>query len=127
MADHFTRGSEHAPRTGGIDHALKTNGIKGIQQALGQLCLSSKITEAPGAMIVTPTSPGRASVFSMCFLEEVLDYDLPMDLRDDINGVILLDTYMDEMDMIGIGRILDTAPPRLTLFLYVWDFYARDR
>ena len=27
LADHFTRGSEHAPRTGGTDHALETYGI----------------------------------------------------------------------------------------------------
>ena len=33
-----------------------------------------------------------------------------MDLGDDTDGVTLPDTYMDEMDMIGTGRILDTAP-----------------
>ena len=49
-------------------------------------------------------------MFSMCFPEEVLDYDLSMDLGDDTDGVTLLDTYIDEMDMIGIGRILDIAP-----------------
>ncbi|KAL6318447.1 hypothetical protein AAG906_041213 [Vitis piasezkii] len=46
----------------------------------------------------------------MCFLEEIPDYDLPMDLGDGSDGVILPDTYMNEMDMIGTGRILDTAP-----------------
>ena len=71
---------------------------------------SSENIEAPGAMIVTPPSPGGASVFSMCFPEEVSDYDLPMDLGDDINGVTLPDTYIDEMDMISIGRILDATP-----------------
>ena len=35
LADYFIRGSEHAPRIGGTDHALETNGIQGIQQALG--------------------------------------------------------------------------------------------
>ncbi|XP_034693824.1 uncharacterized protein LOC117920420 [Vitis riparia] len=51
-------------------------------------------------MIVVPPSSNRASVFSMCFPEEVPDYDLPMDLGDGT----------DEMDMIGIGRIFDAAP-----------------
>ena len=32
-----------------------------------------------------------------------------MDLGDGPDGVILSDTYMDAMDMIGTGRILDTA------------------
>ena len=45
----------------------------------------------------------------MCFLEEVPDYDLPTNLGDDTDGVTLPDTYINEMDMIGIGRILDAA------------------
>ena len=49
-------------------------------------------------------------MFSMCFPEEVLDYDLLMDFGDDTDGVTLLDTYIDEMDMIGIGHILDAGP-----------------
>ena len=110
LADYFTRGSEHAPHTEGVDHVSKMADIRGIQQALRQMCLSSKTTEPPEAMIVEPPSLDRASVFSMCFPEEVPDYDLPMDLGDDIDGVTLPDTYMDEMDMIGTGRILDTAP-----------------
>ena len=74
------------------------------------MCLSSKTIEAPGAMTVAPPSPGRASVSSMCFPEVVLDYDLPMDLGDDTDGVTLPDIYKDKMDMFGIGRILDAAP-----------------
>ena len=109
LADYFTRGSEHAPHTEGVDHVLKMAEIQGIQQALGHMCLSSKTTETPEAMIVAPPSSNRANVFSMCFLEKVPDYDLPMDLRDGPDGVILYDTYMDAMDMISTGRILDTA------------------
>ena len=70
--------------------------IRGIQQALRQMCLSSKTTEPPEAMIVTPPSPDVASAFSMCFLEEVPDYYVPMDLGDDIDGVTLPDTFMEE-------------------------------
>ena len=80
--------------------------IQGIQH----MCLSSKTIDPPEAMIVAPPSPDRASVFTMCFPEEIPDYDLPMDLGDGLDGVIFSDTYMDEMDMIGAGRILDTAP-----------------
>ena len=110
LPDYFTRGSEHAPHIKGVDHVSKMAKIRGIQQALRHMCLSSKTTELPEAMIVAPPSPDRASVFSMCFPKEVPDYDLPMDLGDDIDGVTLPDTYIDAMDMIGTGRILDTAP-----------------
>ena len=60
------------------------------------MCFSSETTEAPSALIVTPLSPVSASVFSMCFLEEVLDYDLSMDLGDNTDRVTLPDTYKDE-------------------------------
>ena len=91
LADYFIRGSKHAPHTWGTDHALETNRIQGIQQTLGQMCFSSETIEATGAMIVAPPSPSRASVFSMCFPEEVPNYDLPMDLGDDTDGVTLPD------------------------------------
>ena len=39
----------------------------------------------------------------------VPDYDLPMDLGNDTNGVTLPDTYMDKMDTIGTCCVLDTA------------------
>ena len=58
----------------------------------------------------------------MCFPKEVLDYDLSMDLGDDIDGVTLLDPYIDEMDMIGIGHILDTAPHELHSVLACLEF-----
>ena len=122
LVDYFTRGLEHAPHTEGVDHISKMAEIRGIQQALRHMCLSSKTIEPPEAMIVAPPSPDRANVFSMCFPEEVPDYDLPIDLGDDIDGVTLPDTYMDEMDMIITGRILDTAPRGPHLLLTCLEF-----
>ncbi|KAL6325701.1 hypothetical protein AAG906_023585 [Vitis piasezkii] len=49
-------------------------------------------------------------MFSMCFPNEVFDYGLLMDSKGGTNGVTLDDAYIDKMDMIGIGRILDAAP-----------------
>ena len=82
LADYFIKGSEHTPRTEGTVRIPETVKIQDIQQALGQMHLDTGTTETPGAMIVAPPSPDRASVFSMCFPEEVPDYDLPMDLGD---------------------------------------------
>ena len=72
--------------------------------------LSFVITEGSDAVIVTPSSLGQTNMFSMCFPDEVFDYGLLMDSRGGIDGVTLDDAYTDEMDMIGIGRILDAAP-----------------
>ena len=122
LEDYFTRGSEYAPRTKGVDHVSKMAEIQGIQHALGDMCLSFETNEPPEAMIVAPPSPDRAGVFSMCFPEEIPDYDLPMDLGDGLNGVILPDTYMDVMDMINTGRILDVAHVVPTLLLTCLEF-----
>ena len=65
LADYFIRGSKQVPRIRGTDHALETDGIQGIQQALGQMCFSFETIEAPGAMIVAPPSPGEL-VCSLC-------------------------------------------------------------
>ena len=45
-----------------------------------------------------------------------------MDFGDDIDGVTLPDTYMDEMDMIGIDRILDIALMGPVLLLTCLEF-----
>ena len=109
LVDYFTRGSEYATCTEGVDHVSKMAKIQGIQHALGHICLNSETTKPPEVVTVAPPSPDRANVLSMCFPEEIPDYDLPMDLGDENDGVALPDTYMDEMDMISTGRILDTA------------------
>ena len=60
-------------------------------------------------MIVVPSSPGRAIMFSMCFPDEDFDYGLLVDSGGGPDRVTLDDAYIDEMDMIGIGRILDAT------------------
>ena len=45
----------------------------------------------------------------MCFLEEFTDYDMLMDPRDGTDNVTPHDAYDDEMDMVGIGRVIDAA------------------
>ena len=113
LVDYFTRGLEHSPHIEGVDCVPETVEIQGIQQALGQMCLSFETIKPPEAIIVASPSLDRASVFSICFPKEIPDYDLPMDLGYGSDGVILPDTYKDEMDMISTGRILDASPPRL--------------
>ena len=57
LADYFTKGSEYAPRTEGVDHVSKIAEIQGIQYALGHMCLSFETIEPPEAMIVALPSP----------------------------------------------------------------------
>ena len=49
-------------------------------------------------------------MFSLCFSEAVSDYDILMDIVIDTDGVTLPNACTDEMDMIGVGHILDAVP-----------------
>ena len=68
------------------------------------------IPKTPDVMTVAPPSPDRANMFSVCFPEAVSDYDILMDIVIDADGVTLPDACTDEMDMIGVSRILDAIP-----------------
>ena len=79
--------------------------------------LGTKILETPDVTIVAPLSPDRASMFSVCFPEVVFDYDVLMDIVINVDGVTLLDACTDEMDMIGVGRILNAVPTLISICL----------
>ena len=49
-------------------------------------------------------------MFFVCFPEIVFYYDILMNTVIDVDGVTLPDACTDEMDMIGVGRILDAVP-----------------
>ena len=48
-------------------------------------------------------------MFFLCFPEIVFDYDILMNTMIDVDGVTLPDACANEMDMIGVGRILDVV------------------
>ena len=77
---------------------------------LGADAFGCWIPETPDVKIVSPSSPDRANMFSVCFPKAVFDYDILMDTVSDADGVILPDACTDEIDMIGVGHILDAVP-----------------
>ncbi|RVW85553.1 Transposon Ty3-G Gag-Pol polyprotein [Vitis vinifera] len=89
---------------------FRRQGHSGYSVGTGHMHLSSKIIEGSDAVIVAPSSPSRANMFSMCFSDEDFDFGLLVEFGDGADGVTFDDAYTDEMDMIGIGRILDTTP-----------------
>ena len=76
------------------------------------MILGTSLIEAFDAMMVAPQSLDQANMFSMCFLEEFIDYDMLMDPREGTDDETSHDAYVDEIDMIGISRVLDIAPHR---------------
>ena len=110
LTDYFVRGSDHAPHMEGITCISEAVEIQDLQQTLGQMHLGTGILKTPDVMIVAPPLPNRASMSSVCFLEAVSNYDILMDTVIDADGVTLPDACTDEMDMIGVGHILDAVP-----------------
>ena len=56
-------------------------------------------------MAITPTSPDRASVLSLCFPQEITDNGVVVDPTEMIDGVVPYDEYQDEMDMMIVIQI----------------------
>ncbi|RVW68785.1 hypothetical protein CK203_060967 [Vitis vinifera] len=60
--------------------------------------------EEIASMTITPPSLDRASLFSLCFLDETNDYGVVIEPADMIDGVVPHDEYRDEMDMLSIVK-----------------------
>ncbi|RVW20840.1 Transposon Ty3-G Gag-Pol polyprotein [Vitis vinifera] len=56
-------------------------------------------------MAITPTSPDRASMLSLCFPEEITSDGVIVDPTEVIDGVVPHDEYRDEMDMMTVSQI----------------------
>ncbi|KAL6313780.1 hypothetical protein AAG906_010199 [Vitis piasezkii] len=56
-------------------------------------------------LTITPTSPDRASMLSLCFPEEITGDGVIVDPTEVIDGVVPHDEYRDEMDMMTVSQI----------------------
>ena len=56
-------------------------------------------------MAITPSFPNRASLLSLCFLENVTDNGVVVDPTEMIDGIVPHDEYRDEMDMMTMSQI----------------------
>ncbi|KAL6311986.1 hypothetical protein AAG906_011628 [Vitis piasezkii] len=69
------------------------------------LQLSDGAPDTSFPMAITPTSPDRASMLSLCFLEEITSDGVIVDPTEMIDGVVPHDEYRDEMDMMIVSRL----------------------
>ena len=70
LADYFVRGSETRPRLEEIDSVVHTDREIEFQRLFHQLQLSDGAPDTSFPMAITHPSPDRASLLSLCFLEE---------------------------------------------------------
>ncbi|RVW21342.1 Transposon Ty3-I Gag-Pol polyprotein [Vitis vinifera] len=105
LADYFVRGSETRPRLEEIDSVVHTNRETDLQHLFHQLQLSDGAPDSLFPLTITPTSPDRASMLSLCFPEEIIGDGVMVDSTEMIDGVVSHDEYRDEMDMMTMSQI----------------------
>ncbi|RVW61666.1 Transposon Ty3-G Gag-Pol polyprotein [Vitis vinifera] len=103
LADYFVRGSETRPRLEEIDSVVHTDRETELQHLFHQLQLSDG---APDffPLAITPTSPDRASMLSLCFPEEITSDGVIVDLLSQITGIVQLQP-VSAFDMFGVSTI----------------------
>ncbi|RVW76376.1 Retrovirus-related Pol polyprotein from transposon 297 [Vitis vinifera] len=97
LADYFVRGSETRPRLEEIDSVVHTDRETELQHLFHQLQLSDGAPDSSFPLTITPTSPDRASMLSLCFPEEITS-----------DGVIVDPTELQPVsafDMFGVSTI----------------------
>ncbi|RVW67537.1 hypothetical protein CK203_062342 [Vitis vinifera] len=96
LADYFVRGSETRPRLEEIDSVVHTDRETDLQHLFHQLQLSDGAPDSPFPLTITPTSPDRASMLSLCFPEEITG--------DGITSIVQLQP-VSAFDMFGVSTI----------------------
>ena len=56
-------------------------------------------------VVIAHSSPNRASLLSLCFLEEIIDDGVVIDPIKMIDGVVPHDEYRDEMNIMTMSQI----------------------
>ncbi|WKA04944.1 hypothetical protein VitviT2T_022937 [Vitis vinifera] len=105
LADYFVRGSKTRPRLEEIDSVVHTDRETDLQHLFHQLQLSDGALDSSFPLTITPTPPDRASMLSLCFLEEITGDGVMVDSTEMIDGVVSYDEYRDEMDMMTMSQI----------------------
>ena len=80
-----------------------------LQHMFYQMQMGDETLHMLASMMIIPPFPDRASLFSLCYLDETIDYGVVIEPTDITNGVVPHDQYHDEMDMLGINQFLDAV------------------
>ena len=105
MADYFVRESNIQPHLEKIDNMVHIDRKIKLQHLFYQLQLSDRVPDTSIPMEITHPFLDRASLLSLCFLEEINDDGVVIDPTEMIHGVVSHDEYQDEMDMMTMSQI----------------------
>ena len=105
LADYFVRASEsHAP-SNGIIGGLKTTQETELQRLVQQLRLSDGAPGPSTSTLITPSSPNRTSLMTLCFPDEIDKHETLAEISDIVDGAVPHDEYIDEMLAMSMSQI----------------------
>ena len=105
LTDYFVKGLEIRPRLEDIDSVVHTNREIELRHLFRQLQLGDEAPSISVSMTIAHSFPNRASLLSLCLLEEVTDDGVVVDSTEMIDGTVSHDEYQDEMDMMTMSHI----------------------
>ena len=93
LVDYFVKGSKIRSRIEEIESVVHTDTEIELQHLFHQLQLSDGVPGTSVSMVISPLSPNRASLLSLCFPEEVIGDGVVIDHTEMIDGVVPHDEY----------------------------------
>ncbi|WKA04767.1 hypothetical protein VitviT2T_022774 [Vitis vinifera] len=113
LADYFVRASEpHAPFDG-IVGGLSTTQEAELQRLVQQLRLRDGAPGSSTSVLITPSSPDRTSLMTLCFPDETDEHGTFAEVGDVVDGAAPRDEYNDEMLALSLSPIEERVHPGL--------------
>ena len=71
------------------------------------------ILDASVTMMIASPSLDQANLLSLCFLDEINDDGVVIELIEVIDEVVSHEKYHDEIEMMGISQIINVVQPKI--------------
>ena len=126
LIDYFVRGLEIQPLSKGISNEVGIDRKIELQHLFNKLQLGEGIPNALVTMMIAFPSLDRASLLYLCFLDEINDDGVVIELVEVIDEVVSHEKYHDEMEMMGISQIIDVVQLKIVSSFNLFGVFAID-
>ncbi|RVX08208.1 Retrovirus-related Pol polyprotein from transposon 17.6 [Vitis vinifera] len=120
LADYFVKGSKVQPRVEEIGVDDSTLGE--LQHVFHQMQLGDETPDMSASVMILPPSPDRASLFSLCFLDETTDYGQFLDTVQcepfsplELSGVSVIE-IAEEDQTVPAPELSDFVIPTIDMY-----------
>ena len=111
LANYFIRGSEVHPHMGDFGVVTDIEEVDELQHQFHYLQSGDETFGVAVSLMISHSSPDRANLLSLCFLDETIDCGIVVEPNEVTNGFVPHDEYGDEMDMMSMSQIAKIVQP----------------